>query len=265
MIRVNDTCPPAIGLLLLAAVMAATASSPAVTAAHADIYRYVNGEGVECFTDAPVSGKATRILRERGRGERSTHVRTAPRQKAATEAAQKTVNPPPHEQGSTEPIATIPVQGVLTSLTGLRTDPIDGMLRLHQGVDIAIPEGTPVKPVAAGTVIFSGWRGGYGNTVVVQHDDGLTTLYAHNRLNVVKAGDAVSRETAVALSGSTGRSTGPHLHFEAWKDGINLTESFIPADYPRQAIAAASHNHRDSDGVQRILQPDGSILFTNLR
>ncbi len=264
MTLVNGTCPPAIRLLLLVAAVAATALSPAGTGARADIYRYVNDDGVECFTDAPSTGNATRILRERTR-PRPVSDRPKQPQKAATENAQKTVSAPAQSGGGAEAIAALPVQGVLTSLTGFRHDPIDGMLRLHQGVDIAISEGTPVKPVASGTVIFSGWRSGYGNTVVVQHNDGMTTLYAHNRLNVVKQGDAVGRETAIALSGSTGRSTGPHLHFEAWKDGTNLTENFIPADYPRQAVVGSSHHHHDSDGVQRILQPDGSILFTNLR
>ncbi len=264
MIRGNGTCPPAIRSLLLAAVVAATALSPAATVARADIYRYVNDDGVECFTDAPSNGNATRILRERTRQLRPASGHPKPPQKAVTENAQKTASTPVQSRGGAEAIPTLPVQGVLTSLTGFRHDPIDGMLRLHQGVDIAIPEGTPVRPVAAGTVIFSSWRSGYGNTVVVQHNDGMTTLYAHNRFNLAKQGESVDRETPIALSGSTGRSTGPHLHFEAWKDGTNLTENFIPAASPRQAIAA-SHHHRDGDSVQRILQPDGSILFTNLR
>jgi murein DD-endopeptidase MepM/ murein hydrolase activator NlpD len=262
MTRTDGTIKPAGKFLLLAAV-AAAASLLAAPGAHADIYRYVNDDGVECFTDAPISGNATRILRENTVRQRTAPSRTASRMKAATETAQKSVTLLP-DKVSAEEIGTIPVQGVLTSLTGLRIDPIDGMLRLHQGVDIAIPEGTPVKPVAAGIVVFSGWRAGYGNTVVVQHGDGMTTLYGHNRLNLAKRGDAVSRETAIAFSGSTGRSTGPHLHFEAWKDGVNLTESFIPAGYPRTAIARASHYHHDN-GVRRIPQSDGSILFTNLR
>lgn len=260
----NGKCEPVGRFVLLAAVMTAVSFS-AASGARADIYRYVNADGVECYTDAPSTGKATRILRENTKRQRPAPSRTPSRLKVAPEAAQKSVSLPSPDKGSADEIGTIPVQGVLTSLTGFRLDPIDGMLRLHQGVDIAIPEGTPVKPVATGTVLFSGWRAGYGNTVVVQHMDGMTTLYAHNRLNLAKSGDAVGKETAVAFSGSTGRSTGPHLHFEAWKDGINLTESFIPAGYPRQAIAGASSHYSLDDGVRRVPQPDGSILFTNLR
>ncbi len=263
MTRTDDIGTSA-GRFTLLGAMAIAVSLLAAQGARADIYRFVNAEGVECFTDTP-NGKGTRILRERTGRQRPARSRTAPQQNVATESAQKTLNLPQQPSGNAEETAVLPIQGVITSLTGLRTDPIDGMLRLHQGVDIAIPEGTPVKPVATGTVVFSGWRSGYGNTVVVQHYDGMTTLYAHNRLNVAKQGDTVCRETAIALSGSTGRSTGPHLHFEAWKDGTNLTENFIPADYPRQAVVGSSHHHHDSDGVQRILQPDGSILFTNLR
>ncbi len=247
--------------MLLGAV-AVAASLLAAPGARADIYRFVNDEGVECFTDTP-NGNATRVLRERTGRQRPARGRTTPQQNMATGSAQKTVSLPQPHTGEGEETVVLPIQGVITSLTGLRHDPIDGMLRFHQGVDIAIPEGTLVKPVAAGTVVFSGWRSGYGNTVVVQHSDGMTTLYAHNRLNTVKLGDAVDRETAIALSGSTGRSTGPHLHFEAWKDGANLTEDFIPADYPRQAVVGAAHSHRDGDGVRRILQADGTILFTN--
>ncbi len=259
----KGTWTPAGRSLLLAAVVVAV-SFPAGPGAWADIYRYVNDDGVECFTDAPSSGKATRILRENTRRPRPVRSRAAALLTSAPEAAQKSISPLP-DKVSVEETGAIPVHGVLTSPTGFRVDPIDGMLRLHQGVDIAIAEGTPVKPVAAGTVVFSGWRAGYGNTVVVQHSDGMTTLYAHNRLNLAKQGDAVGRETALALSGSTGRSTGPHLHFEAWKDGANLTEDFIPAGYPRQAIVGSSSHYPLNDGVRRVLQPDGSILFTNLR
>jgi murein DD-endopeptidase MepM/ murein hydrolase activator NlpD len=260
----NGTYAPARRLLLLATIVTA-APFLAAPGARADIFKYVNDEGVECFTDAPSAGGATRILRERTTRQRTVSVRAAARQKATAEVVPASFTPQAPDNARTEEIAAFPVRGVLTSPTGLRVDPIDGTLRLHQGVDIAIPEGTPVKPVAAGTVIFSGWRGGYGNTVVVQHRDGMTTLYGHNRLNLAKQGDVVGRETAIAFSGSTGRSTGPHLHFEAWKDGSNLTESFIPPEYPRQAVVGASSHRPMDDGVRRVLQPDGSILFTNLR
>jgi murein DD-endopeptidase MepM/ murein hydrolase activator NlpD len=114
----------------------------------------------------------------------------------------------------------IPANGRITSKYGMRSDPIDGRLRRHDGIDIAMPEGTPVKPVAAGRVVFSGDSSGYGNLVIIDHGEGLTSMYAHNSKNLVKSGEVIDKNRIIALSGSTGRSAGPHLHFELRKDGI---------------------------------------------
>lgn len=114
----------------------------------------------------------------------------------------------------------LPAAGKVTSRYGLRYDPIDGRLRHHNGVDIAVPEGSPVRTAAEGKVVFSGQLPGYGNTVVVEHGDGLTSLYAHNSVNLVKTGDVVDKNSILALSGSSGRSTGPHLHFEVRRNGV---------------------------------------------
>lgn len=114
----------------------------------------------------------------------------------------------------------LPAVGKVTSRYGLRHDPIDGRLRHHSGIDIAMPEGTPVPSAAPGRVVFSGFSSGYGNCVIIEHENGLTSLYAHNSLNLVKTGDVVDKNRVLALSGSSGRSTGPHLHFEVRKDGV---------------------------------------------
>ncbi len=114
---------------------------------------------------------------------------------------------------------SLPVPGRLTSSFGMRIDPIDGKRRHHNGIDIAVAEGTPIKAVMSGKVIYSGYTKGYGNCVIVEHDDGIQTVYAHNSKNLVKVGDRVDANTVIALSGSTGRTTGPHLHFEVRKDG----------------------------------------------
>lgn len=119
----------------------------------------------------------------------------------------------------------LPVEGRITSKYGLRHDPIDGRLRHHSGIDIAMPEGTPVSSAAPGRVVFSGFSSGYGNCVIIEHDNGLTSLYAHNSLNLVKTGDFVDKNKVIALSGSTGRSTGPHLHFEVRRDGSPIDPS----------------------------------------
>ncbi|MBI5212801.1 MAG: M23 family metallopeptidase [Nitrospirae bacterium] len=117
---------------------------------------------------------------------------------------------------------SFPVKGKMSSQYGLRHDPIDGKLRHHNGIDIAVPEGTSVTSAESGKVVFSGYSSGYGNCIIMEHENGLTSLYAHNSLNLVKAGDIVDKGKTIALSGSTGRATGPHLHFEVRKDGATV-------------------------------------------
>jgi murein DD-endopeptidase MepM/ murein hydrolase activator NlpD len=102
-----------------------------------------------------------------------------------------------------------PLNGRITSDFGSR---LSG--RRHMGIDIAARSGQPIISAADGTVRFSGWRSGYGNTIIVQHAQGLKTLYAHNSRNLVRKGEKVRQGQVIALVGSTGRSTGPHLHFE---------------------------------------------------
>ncbi len=101
-----------------------------------------------------------------------------------------------------------PLDGVVTSRFGIREG------RHHDGIDIAAPLGSAVTAADAGQVIFSGVQRGYGNTVVVKHQSGLVTIYAHNKENLVKEGAAVTRGQRLASVGQTGRATGPNLHFE---------------------------------------------------
>ena len=229
------------------------------TRIYADVFRYVDEKGVVCFTDCPTKKGAVRIMRERKKpsGERS---KTALYSlgKRVTAAKPKTNV---WESNLLEGL-TLPVSGRISSPVGLRHDPIDGLLRYHNGIDIAVPEGTPVRPVAPGTVYFSGTRNGYGNMVIINHDDGMITIYAHHSLNLVKEGERVGRETTIALSGSTGRTTGPHLHFEAWKNGENLTEAFLGRMPANSASLAAVHPRREI--IRTSIMADGSILFTNL-
>ena len=125
---------------------------------------------------------------------------------------------------------TQPSEGVVSSSFGLRQDPINGMTKFHDGVDIAAPTGTPVKTAAAGTVIFSGNVAGYGNMVEVDHGDGVVTRYGHNSVNLVAAGDEVQAGQSIALVGSTGRSTGSHLHFEVRKGGKPVDPAILFGD-----------------------------------
>lgn len=113
-----------------------------------------------------------------------------------------------------------PVQdGWVSSFFGFRADPFTGRRAHHDGVDIAGKKGDPIEVVASGIVIFSGERAGYGNLVEINHGNGYVTRYGHNALNLVKEGDRVTKGQVVAMMGSTGRSTGPHVHFEVLRDG----------------------------------------------
>jgi len=118
----------------------------------------------------------------------------------------------------------------ISSGFGWREDPFDGTSRFHKGIDLDVPSRTPVKSVMSGEVVFSGWKKGYGNMVIVKHEDGYTSSYGHNSELKVKEGDQVEVGEVIALSGSTGRSTGPHLHFEIRKENIALN----PAKFLKQ-------------------------------
>lgn len=120
----------------------------------------------------------------------------------------------PLEEKLEETPSDLPVNGTISSRQGWRQDPINGETRYHAGTDIAAAEGTRIRAVEGGRVIESGAKGGYGNTVVVQTEDGRKMLYAHNNQNYVRVGDWVSRGDTIAEVGSTGRATGPHVHFE---------------------------------------------------
>lgn len=111
------------------------------------------------------------------------------------------------------------LQGYMSSPFGRRTDPLTGRLSVHKGVDFAAKAGSDVVAVAAGVVTASGRRSGYGNTVEISHADGYVTLYAHNQSNLVQVGDLVQRGQVIAKVGSTGRSTGYHVHFEVSQNG----------------------------------------------
>jgi murein DD-endopeptidase MepM/ murein hydrolase activator NlpD len=114
------------------------------------------------------------------------------------------------------PISNAPI----SSGFGWRVHPIFGTSRLHTGIDFAVASGTPVGAADSGTVLLAGWYGGYGYTIVISHGSDLTTLYGHNSDLLVQQGQTVGKGEPVALSGSTGFSTGPHVHFEVRKGGV---------------------------------------------
>jgi murein DD-endopeptidase MepM/ murein hydrolase activator NlpD len=121
----------------------------------------------------------------------------------------------------------LPSSAPISSPFGWRMHPILGYQRFHAGLDFAADYGSPIFAADRGSVIFAGWYGGYGNTVILDHGNGLTTLYGHAQELYVSEGQAVERGQAIAATGSTGLSTGPHLHFEVRSNG----EPVDPAGY----------------------------------
>ena len=121
-------------------------------------------------------------------------------------------------------------KGWISSHYGKRTDPFTGKPAFHHGIDFAGKEGSRVIAVASGVVTWTGSKSGYGETVEISHGDGFVTRYSHNKEALVKAGDVVRKGQPIALMGSTGRSTGAHVHYEVYKHG----RSVDPLSYVRR-------------------------------
>ncbi len=112
-----------------------------------------------------------------------------------------------------------PVRGVITSFYGYRASPYSGTRQFHEGLDIAARYGTPIVATGDGRVVFAGWRSAYGLTVIIDHGFGYSTFYGHNSKNAVTVGTLVRRGQIIGYVGSTGQSTGPHVHYEVWING----------------------------------------------
>lgn len=239
-------------------------------AARADIYRFVTIDGVESFTDSPLQKDAQIVVKDSVKNPRKKSARPLSKETNQTpapslkEIIEKTVQdqiaPEQHKPDTFE--ALLPVNGTITSGVGIRVDPIDGQLRQHNGIDIAVPEGTPVHSVAAGVVVYAGLRSGYGWAVLVEHDNGMITLYGHNSKLMVTQGETVKKGETIALAGSTGRSTGPHVHFEAWQSGNNITAAFMPGSSMK--TASVSNVSRQRVYFRKEVLSDGSLLITNI-
>jgi murein DD-endopeptidase MepM/ murein hydrolase activator NlpD len=130
----------------------------------------------------------------------------------------------------------------VTSGFGWRTHPLTGSRRFHSGIDIGAPTGTPVVATATGTVVSAGWNGGYGKAIVIQHNDVQQTLYGHLSEISVQPGQQITQGSVIGLVGSTGNSTGPHLHFESRSPS---STGWVAVD-PTQEIKYAIDNLRRS-------------------
>ena len=127
-------------------------------------------------------------------------------------------------------IPILPVNAPISSAFGMRNDPFTGKQKFHKGVDLAAPAGTPIVAALPGRVIsVSNDSGGYGKTVLVEHEGGLQTRYGHLESINVKVGDAVTSDDVLGKVGSTGRSTGAHLHFEVIRMGVHVDPVKIAA------------------------------------
>jgi len=121
-------------------------------------------------------------------------------------------------------------KGWISSAYGMRSDPFTGLKSMHNGIDFAAKAGSEVLAVAAGVVSWTGRESGHGNMVEIAHGDGFVTRYSHNQENLVAPGDIVRKGETIALLGSTGRSTGAHVHYEVYKHG----RSVDPSSYVRR-------------------------------
>lgn len=143
-----------------------------------------------------------------------------------------------------------PVVGLLRSSFGRRSDPFSGEGAFHTGIDIAVPTGTPVHVTADGVVEATGWRGGYGRLIIVDHGNGIETCYAHLSQSLVVPGEEVRRNEIIALTGTSGHTTGPHIHYEVRVAGTAVNPyRYLGSSAPKPDMASASKSTHNDLGL----------------
>jgi murein DD-endopeptidase MepM/ murein hydrolase activator NlpD len=155
-------------------------------------------------------------------------------------------------QSSSAFIYPLTAPAPISSRFGWRTHPLTGSRRFHSGVDIAAPSGAPVVATASGTIISAGWNGGYGNAVIIQHNDTQQTLYGHLSKVSVQPGQTIAAGTVIGLVGSTGNSTGPHLHFESRTPTAGV---WVAVDPSQEIQYAVDNLRRSMPYAQKDLPP----------
>lgn len=155
---------------------------------------------------------------------------------------------------------SLPVaNGIVTSGVGWRVDPFgSGKLVFHRGIDIAVPTGTPVHATRGGRVVFAGIHGGHGATVIVEHENGDRTLYGHNSTLTVHPREQVDAGAVIALSGNSGRSTGPHIHYEVLPSGRSFEIAEVAETIEQRTISNGGDLRQQQE--QRIDEAVSSIL-----
>lgn len=172
-------------------------------------------EQQQALEDARQHKAAAEALEERLQAE-SQSIRDAIRQReeeARRKAEESGGGSAPQETRGSG-VLSWPCEGPITSPFGYRIHPIFGTRIFHSGIDIGVDEGTPIHAADSGTVSYAGWMTGYGNVIILDHGNGMQTVYAHNSSFVKSEGDAVAKGDVISYSGQTGYATGPHLHFE---------------------------------------------------
>lgn len=158
-------------------------------------------------------------------------------------------------------ISNFPVaEGYLSSPFGVRKDPINGNRRMHDGIDIAANVGTKVFPMGSGKIIFAGHKSGYGNTIEIQHGQSVITRYSHLKEVIASVDQNVTKHDLIGLVGSTGRSTGPHLHLEV----VLANEKVDPQTFLAGQIAATSKPELESFEQTRLANVSYEDFVENL-
>jgi murein DD-endopeptidase MepM/ murein hydrolase activator NlpD len=142
-----------------------------------------------------------------------------------------------HHATLTEEFFCIVEGGFLSSLFGFRIDPLSGKKRMHAGIDVSAKEGTDIKAIDGGEVVFAGSRGLYGKLLEIRHPNGLVTRYGHTKELLVQVGEWVRKGQTVALLGKTGKATGPHVHFEVRQDGLPVDPFLIFPELKKRLLS----------------------------